>query len=105
MEEILKQVGARIRSLRKEKGMSQEDLAELIDTSHSYIGYVERGEQNITLLTLEKIATALGVEAKELLAYQGLPYDQRVLEAIKLLDGKSEEDLKRAVIVLKQLYN
>lgn len=102
---LQKQVGARIRELRKEQSLSQEKLAEMIGTSNSYIGYVERGERNITLQTLEKIADALNVEAKELLAYQGMPIDQRILSVIKSLEGRSDKELKRAANVLEQLFD
>lgn len=60
-EKILKLVGATIRELRKEKGMSQEELGERADRHFSYIGKLERGESNITLINLEIIAKALGV--------------------------------------------
>lgn len=104
MDELQKQVGARIRELRKAKGLSQEDLAEMIDSSNSYVGHVERGERNVTLHTLDKIAQALKVEVKELLAYQGMPIDQRLLVVLKILEGKSDKDIRRATIVLEQLF-
>ena len=54
------------RWLRKEKGLSQEALALACDLDRTYIGGVERGERNISLLNIQKIADALGVSAKEL---------------------------------------
>ena len=53
--------GRNVRRLRKSQGISQEKLAELADLHRTYIGAVERGERNITLLNAEKIAQALGV--------------------------------------------
>lgn len=52
--------GQRIRHFRKLKGISQEELADSCDLHRTYIGSVERGERNITLLNAEKIAKALG---------------------------------------------
>jgi transcriptional regulator with XRE-family HTH domain len=51
--------GQRVRHFRKLKSISQEELADLCDLHRTYIGSVERGERNITLLNAEKIATAL----------------------------------------------
>ena len=58
--------GNRIRKLRKERGLSQEDLALCCDLDRSYIGGVERGERNVSLLNIERIATGLGVKPSEL---------------------------------------
>lgn len=49
-----------LRSLRQHKGLSQETLASLCDLHRTYIGSVERGERNITVDNMEKIALALG---------------------------------------------
>lgn len=67
MAEINKQVGINIRVLRQKKKLSQEQLAFQADLHRAYIGHIERGEKNIGLKNLEKIAKALGVRAKELL--------------------------------------
>lgn len=60
-------VGKRIRALRREKGWSQEKLAEEADLDRTYIGRIERGEKNIGLENLVKIAGALGAQATALL--------------------------------------
>ncbi|HOK67853.1 MAG TPA: helix-turn-helix transcriptional regulator [Anaerohalosphaeraceae bacterium] len=67
MENICKRVGKAIRRYREQKGISQEKLAELADLHRTYIGQVERGEKNLTLLSIERIAKALGVNVKDLL--------------------------------------
>ena len=64
--EIQRQFGERVRELRKEKGVSQESLALACGLDRSYIGGVERGERNISLINIYKIAEALGVKAGEL---------------------------------------
>lgn len=59
--------GTRVRTLRKDRGLSQESLAHLADLDRTYIGSVERGERNISLDNIHRIALALGVRAHELL--------------------------------------
>ncbi|MCD4783538.1 MAG: helix-turn-helix transcriptional regulator [Candidatus Eremiobacteraeota bacterium] len=56
---IKKRFGLKIKRLRKERKLSQEKLAEKAFLDRTYIGGVERGERNISLLNIEKIANAL----------------------------------------------
>ena len=58
--------GAVIRKLRERKKMTQEKLAEKAHLHRTYIGMVERAERNITLINMQKIANALGVEIGDL---------------------------------------
>ena len=64
---ILRCFGKRVRNLREARGLSQEQFAHLTDLDRSYIGGVERGQRNISLKNLEKIATALEMSLEELL--------------------------------------
>lgn len=63
--QIQKHFGERVRELRKQRGLSQEALALACDLDRTYIGGVERGERNISLINIYKIAEALGVNLKE----------------------------------------
>ena len=63
---VLIKFGERVRQLRKENGLSQEELSYRADLHRTYIGMIERAEKNITLVNIEKIANALNVEIKEL---------------------------------------
>jgi transcriptional regulator with XRE-family HTH domain len=64
---IQKHFGATLRQLRQAKGLSQEALALACDLDRTYIGGVERGERNISLINIHKIARALGSAPKDLL--------------------------------------
>jgi len=67
MSDINKDVGLNVRKIREDKGLSQEKLAALADLHRTYIGQIERGEKNIGLRNLEKIARALEVDIKDFL--------------------------------------
>jgi len=59
-------LGIRVRERRKALGLSQDALAELCDMHRTYIGSIERGERNITLVNAERLAKALEVSLSEL---------------------------------------
>lgn len=63
---ILKDFGNIIRKFRKKRGFSQEELSFRAELHRTYIGMIERGEKNITLMNIEKIANALNVKIKDL---------------------------------------
>jgi transcriptional regulator with XRE-family HTH domain len=61
-------VAAMVRKLRKERGWSQEEFAAKCKLHRTYVGAIERAEENLTLGTLDKLAKALQVRPAELLA-------------------------------------
>jgi transcriptional regulator with XRE-family HTH domain len=65
-------LGQAIRATRRERGLAQEALAIRAAIDRSYSGAIERGEFNITLDTIAKLATALGTRPSRLLARAGL---------------------------------
>ena len=65
-EDIVKRIGLNITIIRERRGLTQEKLAELADLHRAYIGQIERGEKNIGLRNLEKIANALSVDIRVL---------------------------------------
>ena len=62
--ELSNKFGELIKQIRKEKGISQEELGFRSNVHRTYIGMIERGEKNITLENIEKIANGLGVSMK-----------------------------------------
>ena len=60
-------VGERIRTIRNGVTLTQEKLAEKADVHHNFIGEIERGNMNVSLDALVKIARALGVKVKDLI--------------------------------------
>lgn len=65
---ILLSIGQSIRTARLEKKMSQEQLALLSEVDRSYIGRVERGDNNVAILTLAKISSALDLSLSDLMS-------------------------------------
>jgi hypothetical protein len=65
--DLQKKVGRNIRSYRQRRGMSQEAFAEVLGVHRTYMGGLERGERNLTLRSLERIAEQMGVEVEELM--------------------------------------
>lgn len=58
--------GVRVRQLRTERGWSQEAFADLCGLHRTYVGAIERGEQNLSLLNIEKLAATLKMSLAEL---------------------------------------
>ena len=69
-ESILTKFGKKVREKRLQRGISQEKLAEKAGVHRTYIGMIERGEKNITLQNIEKIAKALGISLDELMSLE-----------------------------------
>ena len=95
MEDLIKVVGERIRFFRKERGLSQEELAYRAALHNTYIGQVERGEKNATIESLTKISAALDITVAEL--FLDTATQQKILsfeleEMVRLLENRSKKD-------------
>jgi transcriptional regulator with XRE-family HTH domain len=62
----LKAFGERVRTMREQSGLSQEALAARVGIHRTYLGGVERGERNICLLNILRLAAALGAQPRDL---------------------------------------
>ena len=65
---IRSEIGLRIKELRSERTISQEDFANMIGMSRSYFGEVETGKRNVSVVNLERIIVGLGVTFEEFFA-------------------------------------
>ncbi len=65
--ELQRRVGENLRAHRKSEGLSQEAFAEVLEVHRTYMGAVERGQRNLTLQSLERIAAKIGVDPVDLL--------------------------------------
>ncbi len=106
MKDVTSQIGSRIRELRKEKGLSQEELGGRAKLHYTYIGAVERGEKNVSVVTLNKIARALGTSLNEIFTF---PKD--IKDPVSLKDSliyeidKSDPEIVRLVFNLTRELN
>jgi transcriptional regulator with XRE-family HTH domain len=69
-QEFLREVGLRIRTRREAQNLTQAQLGENCDLDRTFIGSVERGERNVAILNLRKIAQALRIPLQDLLSDQ-----------------------------------
>lgn len=65
-EELKRRIGRNVAAVRKEQGISQQGFAGLLGTSVQWVSRVERGEENLTITTLVKLAGALGLTVEDL---------------------------------------
>ena len=68
--ECVMKFGKRISSLRMEKGITQEELSFRSGLNRTYVGEIERGEKNASVVTIDKLAKGLNVRLKELFDYE-----------------------------------
>ena len=100
----LKLFGKRIKELRKQKKLTQEQLGELVGIDYKQIGNIETGTYFTTMPTLEKIAKALDVEIEELFNFNHNKNKEQLLKEIKyLLDEASEEKIKFIYRIIKDI--
>ena len=73
MADITKQLGKQIRTIRNVQGISQEELAFKSGISAAHLGQIERGLKAPTIITIEKIASALEVSLSTLFSFDNIP--------------------------------
>lgn len=120
MENIKEKVGNRIRTLRKRNGLTQEKLGEKAEVSYKFIGEIERGEKNPSLIALSAIAKGLEINLGDLfredddLFYQlpqvyNLPNEdiKFIKEFLSLLDKifSDPERTKNILSILNKIFS
>ena len=101
-----KLLGKRIKSLRRSKGYTQEELAEIIDISANYLAGIERGEANPTLSLLQRLSTGLEIPLTELFQYrpeEGYPPVELRRRLDGLVNEASDEELLRLTRIFEAL--
>lgn len=103
-------LGSRIKTLRKQAGLTISQLAEMADIDGGFLNYIENGKKAPSLDTLGKIAKGLSVSMADLFSPQVFkpenPFDHQVASQIKaILNGKSREEKEKFLAVLKGLKN
>ena len=105
-QSMIYKLGSKIRILRKEAGLTQEQLAEMVNVSVNFIGYIERGERAPSIHTLEQIAQGLDVDPKDLFEFSESEsedfLDETLLAALRKCD---RNDLESLIYIAKQLGN
>ena len=100
-------IGRKLRQFRQKKGYSQETLADRAGLHPTYIGQVDRGEKNITVETLAKITTALGIPISsvfdDVLSNPMPSAENYPLRAYELFSSLSEKDQRRLYDILSQI--
>ena len=102
---VLDLLGARIKKIRLEKGLSQEELAHLCNTNAAHIGRIERSENNTSLEVVCRIAEGLGITIKALLDFENEPqlptYDEHTMKAIAYMQSQPDETKEQIVEIIK----
>jgi transcriptional regulator with XRE-family HTH domain len=104
--EIKQLIGVRIKSLRRSKGMSQEELAEKMRISSKYLSSIERGKENPTLDTFIKLAEVLEIELSEIFNFSHEGKSAKDMKAFiaGLIKGSDEEKLRLTAKIVKAIY-
>ena len=98
-----KALGKRIRTARKEKGISQEKLGEICAVSCSHIGHIERGTRIASIDTLFRISSELNISLDWLLFDSQSEYEGVLKSISARLEGKDEDKIKKYLSVIKAL--
>lgn len=106
MSDITKIIGQRIRNYRTQLKLTQEELAELSNCHHTYIGQIERGEKNATIESLIKIVKPLNIPVSKLLEKIDECQDNEnniPLECYELISNKSKTEQQQIYKILLEL--
>jgi transcriptional regulator with XRE-family HTH domain len=97
-------LGERIRELRKARGLTQEQLAELVEVEQKHVSRLELGKSYPTIERLEKIAEALNVQLKDFFDFMHLDSpDTRALKIDELVKGMNE-DYQRIIFKIVRAF-
>lgn len=106
MSDIAVQMGQRIRQLRSDRQMSQEELAFKAGISPAHLGQIERATKNPTIDTISRIASALSVPITELFSDDNAPVTSpnATIEKINIYLEKMTEDQQRDLLRIVRIF-
>lgn len=99
--------GKRLRQLRKERGLSQEQVALRADITTSYYGLLERGQANPSVGLLEKICAVMNVQMSDIFTETNtnlLGIDATSMQILHQLSGKSTAEKEAVLSIIKQIF-
>ncbi len=102
---IKKSLGSRIKELRKQRNLSQEKLAELVDISQNALSYIETGDNFCTSETIEKLIAALGIDADELFDFGHQKDNDTLLIEINKMLKNTPEKIPEVYKIIKAIIN
>lgn len=91
-------LGARIKELRRKRGISQEQLADLVDVDPKFISFIECGRSAPSLETIENTARALNIEIKELFEFAHLQIGAVDVEELQLLIHEADKETRKLLL-------
>ena len=102
-----KRMGAIIKEARKNAGLTQEQLSEIIDVTPAFVGHIERGERSVSLKTLFAVADELNISFDYLLSKNViLDETQQTIKSFEnLINGKSVEAQKAVLDIVRTALN
>ena len=103
--ELKKNCGKRIKEIRKQRGLSQEKLAELVNIEQNTLSYIETGNNFCKSETLEKIINALNIDPKELFDFGHLKSEQELLNEINRILHNNPQKIPEFYKILKAIVN
>lgn len=103
--ELKKNFGQRIKEIRKQRGLSQEELAELVNIEQNTLSYIETGNNFCKAETLEKIISALEVSPNELFEFGHLKNQNELLSEINKILQNNPDKIQEFYKILKAIIN
>lgn len=107
MSDLTNYIGLKIRYYRKERKLSQEELAFKAALHNTYIGQLERGEKNVTIESLAKVCAAMDITLVEFFQGPQATTSQflsiELEQIITLLEGRSKEDQQKVLAIIETL--
>ena len=94
----LDRIGNIIRESRLNKGLTQEELAELIDVTPAYIGHIERNQRSFSLQTLVGLVTELDIDMNYLFSENSITDDDKIIEEFKQLISDKPLHTQEAIL-------